>query len=91
MLPSMMTMALRKISSDLTASASGVYLTVQQVSIALGVSIIGGIFFRLLGKEVDILMATVAYHYSTYVNIVSLIIVGGIFLFLSSRRNRANE
>ncbi|MCT4215670.1 MFS transporter [Elizabethkingia anophelis] len=91
MLPSMMTMALRKISSDLTASASGVYLTVQQVSIALGVSIIGGIFFRLLGKEGDILMATVAYHYSTYVNIVSLIIVGGIFLFLSSRRNNAKE
>lgn len=91
MLPSMMTMALRKMSSDLTASASGVYLTVQQVSIALGVSIIGGIFFRLLGKEGDILKATVAYHYSTYANIASLIIVGGIFLFLSSRRNRANE
>ena len=91
MLPSMMTMALRKISSDLTASASGVYLTVQQVSIALGVSIIGGIFFRLLGKEGDILKATVAYHYSTYTNIASLIIVGGIFLFLSSRRNRVNE
>ena len=91
MLPSMMTMALRKISSDLTASASGVYLTVQQVSIALGVGIIGGIFFRLLGQDGDILKATVAYHYSTYANIASLIIVGGIFLFLSGRRNRVNE
>ncbi|MDV3507243.1 MFS transporter [Elizabethkingia anophelis] len=91
MLPSMMTMALRKISSNLTASASGVYLTVQQISIALGVSIIGGIFFHLLGQNGDLLMATVAYHYSTYANILALVIVGGIFLFLSSRRNNAKE
>ena len=54
MLPSMMTMALRKISSNLTASASGVYLTVQQISIALGWSIIGGIFFHLIGAEMEI-------------------------------------
>ncbi|AQW90244.1 MFS transporter [Elizabethkingia anophelis] len=91
MLPSMMTMALRKISSNLTASASGVYLTVQQISIALGVSIIGGIFFHLLGQNGDLLKATVAYHYSTYANILVLVIVGGIFLFLSSRRNSVKE
>ncbi|MCT3757870.1 MFS transporter [Elizabethkingia anophelis] len=91
MLTSMMTMALRKISSNLTASASGVYLTVQQISIALGVSIIGGIFFHLLGQNGDLLKATVAYHYSTYANILALVIVGGIFLFLSSRRNNAKE
>ncbi|MCL1690034.1 MFS transporter [Elizabethkingia anophelis] len=91
MLPSMMTMVLRKISSNLTASASGVYLTVQQISIALGVSIIGGIFFHLLGQNGDLLKATVAYHYSTYANILALVIVGGIFLFLSSRRNNAKE
>ncbi|AQX01694.1 MFS transporter [Elizabethkingia anophelis] len=91
MLPSMMTMALRKISSNLTASASGVYLTVQQISIALGVSIIGGIFFHLLGQNGDLLKATVAYHYSTYANILALVIVGGIFLFLSSRRNNTKE
>ncbi|HFK5584692.1 TPA: MFS transporter [Elizabethkingia anophelis] len=91
MLPSMMTMALRKISSNLTASASGVYLTVQQISIALGVSIIGGIFFHLLGQNGDLLKATVAYHYSTYANILALVIVGGIFLFLSSRRNSVKE
>ncbi|MCT3786787.1 MFS transporter [Elizabethkingia anophelis] len=91
MLPSMMTMALRKISSNLTASASGVYLTVQQISIALGVSIIGGIFFHLLGQNGDLLKATVAYHYSTYANILALVIVGGIFLFLSSRRNNVKE
>ncbi|WP_407498193.1 MFS transporter [Elizabethkingia anophelis] len=91
MLPSMMTMALRKISSNLTASASEVYLTVQQISIALGVSIIGGIFFHLLGQNGDLLKATVAYHYSTYANILALVIVGGIFLFLSSRRNNAKE
>ncbi|HFK5552974.1 TPA: MFS transporter [Elizabethkingia anophelis] len=91
MLPSMMTMALRKISSNLTASASGVYLTVQQISIALGVSIIGGIFFHLLGQNGDLLKATVAYHYSTYANILALVIVGGIFLFLSSGRNNAKE
>ncbi|MCT3815146.1 MFS transporter [Elizabethkingia anophelis] len=91
MLPSMMTMALRKISSNLTASASGVYLTVQQISIALGVSIIGGIFFHLLGQNGDLLKATVAYHYSTYANILALVIVGGIFLFLSSKRNNAKE
>jgi len=82
-----MTMALRKLSSELTASASGIYLTVQQISIALGVSIIGGIFFYFTEKEDNIMSATKAYHYSTYANVISLFIVGGIFLFLARRKN----
>lgn len=85
MLPSMMTMALRKVSSELTSSASGLYLTIQQVSIGLGVSIIGGIFFYFLG-EGGVVKATIAYRFGTYANIFSLIIVGGIFLYLTRKR-----
>lgn len=45
-LPSMFTYAMSKLPKEETAVASGVYLTIQQISIALGVSLIGRIYFH---------------------------------------------
>lgn len=45
-LPSMFTNAMRRLPADVTAIASGLYLTIQQLSIALGVSIIGRLYFN---------------------------------------------
>lgn len=89
MLPTMMTMTMRNIPPDLTAPASGLYLTVQQISIALGVSIIGGTFFHILGSGREAAaMSSVAYKYSTYINILALLMVGLIFFFSGRQKNK---
>ncbi|WP_291938532.1 MFS transporter [Chryseobacterium sp.] len=44
-LPSMFTNAMHQLPAEVTSVASGVYLTVQQISIALGVSILGRMYF----------------------------------------------
>ncbi|MCJ7933366.1 MAG: MFS transporter [Chryseobacterium sp.] len=45
-LPSMFTNAMHQLPPGVTSVASGIYLTVQQISIALGVSILGRIYFN---------------------------------------------
>lgn len=47
-LPSILNISLQGINHELAGTASGVYSTVQQLSSALGVSVIGGVFFSLL-------------------------------------------
>lgn len=44
-LPSLLNIALRSVSSEHAGAAAGIYSTFQQTASALGVSIIGGIFF----------------------------------------------
>ncbi|MEH6306446.1 MFS transporter [Olivibacter sp. CPCC 100613] len=83
-LPTMFTMSLKNIAPQLAGSASGLYLTIQQVSIALGVGIIGGIFFNLLGS--DAASPYDAYRIATMANIGLLVFVALIcFLFPSHR------
>jgi len=45
-LPSMFTNAMRKLPVSITSLATGVYLTIQQISIGFGVSLIGRIYFN---------------------------------------------
>ncbi|WP_126243406.1 MFS transporter [Chitinophaga rhizosphaerae] len=47
-LPSMLTMAMKRIPAELSGAASGTYSTIQQIAVALGVSICGGVFFSLV-------------------------------------------
>lgn len=49
-LPSLLNMALRSVPLKFAGAASGIYATVQQASSALGISIIGGIFYHILGN-----------------------------------------
>jgi len=44
-LPSLMNVALKSVPAEYAGAAAGVYSTVQQTASALGVSIIGGVFF----------------------------------------------
>lgn len=44
-LPSLMNLALKNVPAEYAGGAAGVYSTVQQTASALGVSIIGGVFF----------------------------------------------
>jgi predicted MFS family arabinose efflux permease len=56
-LPSLLNMALKSIPIQFAGAASGVYSTVQQTASALGVSLIGGLFFSKLKTNPD------GYHY----------------------------
>jgi len=49
-LPSLLNIALRSVPAEYAGAAAGVYSTFQQTASALGVSIIGGIFFYFSGQ-----------------------------------------
>ena len=69
-LPSMFTNAMRKLPVSITSIASGVYLTIQQISIGFGVSLVGRIYFGF-GN---------GYLIATLVMILLLLITISVFL-----------
>lgn len=75
-LPSLLTMALKSIPADLAGAASGMYTTFQQTAIALGIGIVGGVFFNEIGQSGYVH----AYQTATGVNIVLLLVVS-FFLY----------
>ncbi|MBO6201142.1 MAG: MFS transporter [Chryseobacterium sp.] len=74
-LPSMFTNAMRKLPFSVTSLASGVYLTIQQISIGFGVSLVGRIYFNFDD----------GYFMATLVMIVLLLITISIFLISDFR------
>jgi MFS family permease len=85
-LPSILNISLKGISPQLAGTASGVYSTVQQLSSALGVSIIGGVFLALLQHASDYLHA---YFISLICMIIYLLIVI-VFLQKLGKLNKEN-
>ncbi|WP_447637327.1 MFS transporter [Flavobacterium microcysteis] len=86
-LPSLLTVSLRNLPSSLAGMASGTYSTFQQTAIALGVGIVGGIFFYGLKdshRKVETYLE--AYKTATIANIILLLIVA-VFLFFISHKN----
>lgn len=75
-LPSLLTLALKNIPTHLAGTAAGTYVTFQQLSIALGVCLIGGIFLQLSAHA----QWLHAYRYATGINIVFLAIVSRILI-----------
>lgn len=91
-LPTMFTISMKSIPTSLAGEASGVYLTFQQIAIALGVGIVGGVFFYVLGDDFNVSQYLIAYHTATIINIALLILVGFILFFLpSTNRNEINR
>lgn len=74
-LPSLLTVALRRIPVSLAGTAAGTYVTFQQISIALGVCITGGLFLQLSGDVPDWQQWLHAYRCATGLNIFFLLIV----------------
>lgn len=74
-LPSLLTLALRKIPAHLAGTAAGTYVTFQQIAIALGVCITGGLFFQILGVSPSLRQWLAAYHWATGANMFFLLIV----------------
>lgn len=69
-LPSMFTNAMRKLPVSITSLASGVYLTIQQISIGFGVSLVGHVYFSFED----------GYFMATLVMIVLLLVTISIFV-----------
>lgn len=76
-LPCMLTVAIRHIPDDLVGAASGVYLTVQQLAIALGIALIVGLFFN----RIESASYFIAYQTVTWFNVILLLGVGVMFAF----------
>ncbi|MEJ1240589.1 MFS transporter [Chryseolinea sp. T2] len=75
-LPSLLNLALKNVPAQYAGAAAGVYSTFQQTASALGVSIIGGVFFYFSKYDWQI-----AYHAGVVGLLISLALVG-MMLFL---------
>ncbi len=80
-LPSLLAVGLKNIPIELAGAASGTFSTFQQTAIALGIGVIGGIFFSNLGPLPDVTAYIFAYRIATLTNIALLALVG-FFLWL---------
>ncbi len=83
-LPCMLTVAIRRIPDDLVGAASGVYLTVQQLAIALGIALIVGLFFN----RVESASYFIAYRTVTWFNVMLLVCVAVMFVFKIRKNHR---
>ncbi|GGE42120.1 MFS transporter [Pedobacter psychrotolerans] len=77
-LPSLLTLSLKNIDIKHAGSASGIYSTVQQTAIALGVALVGGLFFYVLQERISPGAFIEAYRAASFMNIIFLTIVLGI-------------
>lgn len=80
-LPSLFTNAMHPLPPGITSVASGIYLTVQQISIALGVSLLGRMYFR----------AQEGYVTTTWTMIVLLGITALIFALALSKAAKTQD
>jgi MFS family permease len=80
-LPSLLTMALKSIPAHFAGAASGTFSTFQQTAIALGIGIVGGVFFYKLAGDTSLAGYVSAYRLATGINIFLLGVVS-LFLFL---------
>jgi len=86
-LPSLMTISLKSIPEDMLGASSGIYLTLQQISVAIGVAVVGGVFFQHLDNPPVLTLFPVAYRWATLLNIGFLIIVS-VLLALTPKANK---
>jgi len=76
-LPSLLNITLRSLPSQYAGAAAGIYSTVQQTSSALGICLIGGLFYYIIDHTKSVHLA---FHYGLAAHIVCLIILS-ILLF----------
>ncbi|WGQ11305.1 MFS transporter [Pedobacter gandavensis] len=89
-LPSIMSLALQRIPADLAGSASGLYSTIQQAAVALGIGLTGGVFFSFLYEGASKADFVNAYMGATGLNIIALLCVL-VFLYRFPERGRGKR
>lgn len=89
-LPFLQNIVLDTIPVEAAGTSSGVFSTFQQLASALGISIIGGIFYGSITGD-----TTAAYQYALnnglWAGIICLIIVAGMLMLLPSANDRKTE
>lgn len=80
-LPSLLTVAMKSIPTHFAGAASGTFTTFQQTAVALGVGVVGGIFFTSLGSGTSATAYLGAYQVATWVNVFFLVLVS-FFLYI---------
>lgn len=81
-LPSLLAIGLKNVPIELAGAASSTFSTFQQTAIALGIGVIGGIFFSSLGPAPDVAAYISAYRIATVTNMALLGLVGYFLLLL---------
>lgn len=79
-IPSLATIALSKMPETLAGSASGVYITFQQIAALLGIIVVGSIFYDILGQNPSEGDYKIAFSMALFINIGCL--MGIIVLIL---------
>lgn len=85
-LSSLMNITLRSIPSNFAGAASGVYATFQQTASALGISIIGGLFYAVIEPVSNPAQTLKAFDYATSANILCLLMVGFMLYILPTTK-----
>jgi EmrB/QacA subfamily drug resistance transporter len=81
-LPTLLNLALRTVPQKFAGSAAGVYSTFQQTASALGICIIGGIFYNAVSQSHSSENYVRAFMQSTTANIICLLLTGLMLLLL---------
>jgi len=90
-LPSLLNMALKSIPVHHAGAASGVYSTFQQTASALGVSIIGGVFFFFTQGHTGAAYMQKAFRYGIVMEIGFLFVVWVILYLLPETAQRKEQ
>lgn len=86
-LPSLMTLALKDVNKELIGVGSAIYLTIQQLSICLGIAFVVGLFLHQNGDSFfQLRHITAAYGYATTVSMLLLILVAFCIVCLPTIR-----
>jgi EmrB/QacA subfamily drug resistance transporter len=81
-MPPIMNVTLKSVPHKFAGAASGLYATVQQASGALGVSIIGGVFFNKLSANSAMPNYPLAFRYGAGLEFLMLVILFILLLFI---------
>ncbi|WP_353718891.1 MFS transporter [Dyadobacter sp. 676] len=90
-LPSLLAVGLKNMPIELAGAASGTFSTFQQTAIALGIGVIGGVFFSHLGPQPDVADYIRAYRIATLTNIALLALVGFLLWLLPAGEPLSGE
>jgi MFS family permease len=81
-LPSLLNITLRSLPSQYAGAAAGIYSTVQQTSSALGICLVGGLFYYLIDHTKNVALA---FHYGLAAHIGCLIILSILLMCLPKK------
>ena len=81
-LPSLLTAALKNVPAKFAGTAAGTFSTFQQMASALGISILGGVFFYIVSRSPAHPDYFKAFAYGLSVNIICLSVVAAMLYLL---------